>query len=101
ELQEGATWEAALAGAHYQLDDLYAFIDCNNQQADGPPSSVMGVEPVREKWEAFGWEAREADGNDVAAILATLADAGRVTSRPKAIVLRTLMGRGVPLFEQR
>ena len=62
ELQEGATWEAALAGAHYRLGNLFGFIDCNNQQADGSPASVMGVEPVRAKWEAFGWQAREIDG---------------------------------------
>jgi transketolase len=101
ELQEGITWEAALAAAHYGLANLVALVDCNNQQADGPPDRVMNVEPVRKKWEAFGWEAREIDGNDVTAIVGALDAARRPTAAPQAIVLRTLIGRGVPLFEQR
>lgn len=101
ELQEGATWEAAMSGAHYRLDHLYAFIDCNNQQADGPPSQIMNVEPVEEKWKAFGWDTRRIDGNNIDAILAALEEAGRVSERPHAIILDTLMGKGVPLFERR
>jgi transketolase len=101
ELQEGATWEAAMAGAHYRLDHLFAFVDCNHQQADGPPEQVMRVEPVEEKWAAFGWDAWRVDGNDVAAIAAAIDRAKTAQGRPHAIVLDTLMGKGVPLFEQR
>ncbi len=101
ECQEGSTWEAALAGAHYRLGNLYALVDCNNQQADGPPGRIMGIEPVAQKWEAFGWHTQRINGNDPAAIGAALATAKAVTDRPHAIVLDTLMGRGVPLFEQR
>ncbi len=101
ECQEGSTWEAAMAGAHHGLENLFAFIDCNNQQADGPPSKVMGLEPLHKKWEAFGWHTQRINGNDPAAILAALAAAKAVPGRPHAIVLDTLMGRGVPLFEQR
>jgi transketolase len=101
ELQEGATWEAALAGAHYGLENLFALIDCNSQQADGPPARVMGIEPVPEKWAAFGWEAQRVDGNDIAALLAALAWAKATPGRPHALVLDTLMGKGVPLFEAR
>jgi transketolase len=101
ELQEGATWEAAMAGAHYRLDNLYAFIDCNNQQADGPPARTMMIEPVHEKWSAFGWHTQRTDGNDIESLLACLADAKRVTGRPHAVVLDTVMGKGVQFFEQR
>jgi len=101
ECQEGSTWEAAMAGAHHGLGNLYAFIDCNNQQADGPPAKVMGLEPLHAKWAAFGWHTQRVNGNDPAAILAALAAAHATPGRPHAIVLDTLMGRGVPLFEQR
>lgn len=101
ECQEGATWEAAMAGAHYKLGNLYAFIDCNNQQADGPPAAIMNIEPLDKKWEAFGWHTQRIDGNDVAAILGALAAARKVEDRPHAIVLDTLMGKGVATFEQR
>lgn len=101
ECQEGSTWEAAMAGAHQRLGNLYAFIDCNNQQADGPPAKVMGLEPLHAKWAAFGWHTQRIDGNDPAAIIAALAAAHATPGRPHAIILDTLMGRGVPLFEQR
>lgn len=101
ELQEGATWEAAMAGAHYGLDRLFAFIDCNDQQADGPPRRVLGVEPVADKWAAFGWHTQRIDGNDVGAILAAIDADKQTPGRPHAVVLDTLMGKGVPLFERR
>ncbi|MEO6846306.1 MAG: transketolase [Chthoniobacterales bacterium] len=101
ELQEGSTWEAVMSAAHYKLDRLYAFVDCNNQQADGPPASVLGIEPVRDKWEAFGWHAQRIDGNNVEAILHALDVAKDVKGKPHAIILDTLMGRGVSAFETR
>lgn len=101
ELQEGSTWEAAMAGGHYKLDNLFAFIDCNNQQADGPPKNVMSVEPVHEKWAAFGWDTQRVDGNDIGAIVAAIERAKRVAGKPHALVLDTLMGKGVAAFEQR
>ena len=101
ECQEGSTWEAAMAGAHHKLGNLYAFIDCNNQQADGPPSVVMGIEPIERKWEAFGWHTQRIDGNDVAAIVGAIDIARKIADRPHAIVLDTLMGKGVAVFEQR
>lgn len=101
ECQEGSTWEAAMAGAHQGLGNLYAFIDCNNQQADGPPAKVMGLEPLDAKWAAFGWHTQRVNGNEPAAILAALAAAYETPGRPHAIVMDTLMGCGVPLFEQR
>jgi len=101
ELQEGVTWEGAMAAAHYGLDHLFAFIDCNNQQADGAPPDVLNVEPVADKWAAFGWDVQRINGNDVGAIVTAIERAKQVKKRPHAIVMDTLMGKGVPLFEQR
>jgi transketolase len=101
EMQEGATWEAALAGAHYQLGNLFAFVDCNDQQADGPPQKVMAIEPLHQKWAAFGWDTQRVNGNDMAAIAAALDAAKQTEGKPHVIILDTVMGRGVPLFERR
>jgi transketolase len=101
ELQEGATWEAALAGSHYRLDNLFAIVDCNQQQADGPPSQVLSIEPVHEKWEAFGWHTQRTDGNNIPSLLACLDECRTVTGRPHALILDTRLGKGVALFEQR
>lgn len=99
EMQEGSTWEAAMSGAHFKLDNLIALVDCNGIQADG--AIVLDMEPVAEKWRAFGWETQEIDGNDLAAIVAALSAARLRVDRPKAIVLRTLPGKGVPTIESR
>jgi transketolase len=101
ELQEGATWEAAMSGSHFKLDNLVALVDCNGQQADGAPAQVMTVEPVEDKWRAFGWHAQRIDGNDIPAIVDALTEARQVSGRPHAIVLDTRMGRGVQTFEER
>jgi transketolase len=101
ELQEGVTWEGAMAAAHYGLDHLFAFIDCNNQQADGAPPDVLNVEPVADKWAAFGWDVQRINGNDVDAIVTAIERAKKVKRHPHAIVMDTLMGKGVPLFERR
>jgi transketolase len=99
EMQEGATWEAAMAGAHFGLENLVALVDCNGIQADG--TIVLDMEPVAEKWRAFGWTTQEIDGNDMEAIVAALRTARANDGAPKAIVLRTLPGKGVPTLERR
>lgn len=99
EMQEGATWEAAMSAAHFRLDNLVALIDCNGIQADG--KIVLDMEPVAEKWRAFGWETQEIDGNDIGAVVAALRAARARQGKPKAIVLRTLPGKGVPTLEER
>jgi transketolase len=99
EMQEGATWEAAMSAAHFGLDSLVALIDCNGIQADG--RIVLDMEPIADKWRAFGWETQEIDGNDMAAIVVALAAARTRNASPKAIVLRTLPGKGVPALESR
>ncbi|MFY8030194.1 MAG: transketolase [Devosia sp.] len=98
ELQEGSTWEAAMSASHFRIDGLVALIDCNGIQADGPV--VLDMEPVADKWRSFGWETFEIDGNDMEAVVAALSAARSRNGRPKAIVLRTLPGKGVRRIEQ-
>lgn len=93
ELQEGATWEAAMAAASFDVDRLWAVVDCNGIQADG--RIVLDMEPVADKWAAFGWAVREVNGNDVAALAAAFDDL-RDASGPKVVVARTTPGWGVP-----
>jgi transketolase len=102
ELDEGSTWEAASSAAHWKLDNLIALVDVNNQQADGPSSSVMGFEPLADRWAAFGWHVQRVDGNDIPALVAAF-DAARhaQTPRPRVVICDTLMGRGVPFLEVR
>jgi transketolase len=99
EMQEGSTWEAAMAGASFRLDNLVALVDCNGIQADG--AVVLDMEPVAEKWRAFAWDTQEIDGNDMDAIVSALHAARAASGHPKAIVLRTLPGKGVPTLEKR
>ena len=97
EMQEGSTWEAAMSASHFGLDGLVALIDCNGIQADGP--MVLDMEPVGAKWRSFGWDVTEVDGNDMVAVVAALMLARKRNSKPKAIVLRTCPGKGVPRIE--
>lgn len=99
EMQEGSTWEAAMAASSFRADNLVALIDCNGIQADG--AIVIDIEPVADKWRAFGWETEEIDGNDMAAVVAALTAARATHGRPHAIVLRTKPGKGVPTLETR
>jgi transketolase len=99
ELQEGSIWEAAIAGRTFALDNLVAIVDCNGIQADGPVT--VAIEPVAEKWRSFGWDTAEIDGNDMVAVVGALEQTREQDGRPKAIVARTLPGKGVPRLERR
>jgi transketolase len=99
EMQEGSTWEAAYAASSFRLDNLVVLVDCNGIQADGP--LVVNIEPVADKWRAFGWDTTEINGNDVAAIAVAFDGARAPDGRPKCIVLRTTPGKGIPTIEQR
>lgn len=102
ELDEGSTWEAALAAAHHRLDNLVCIVDINNQQADGPSSQVMGFEPLADKWAAFGWHVQRVDGNDLPAVRAAFDTARSLAApQPRVILCDTLMGKGVPFLEAR
>ena len=99
ELQEGSTWEAAMAGATFKCDNLVALVDCNGIQADGPVT--VAIEPVAGKMAAFGWDAVDVNGNDISALTEALAGARKPDGRPKAIVMRTTPGFGVPTIMAR
>lgn len=101
ELQEGATWEAAMFAAHHRLGNLTALVDVNRTQADGDLGAVLEVEPVAEKLRAFGWWAVDVDGNDVHAVAEALAEAREQGDRPRALVCHTRLGFGVPLIMER
>ncbi len=99
EMQEGSTWEAAMAIPHFRLDNLVALVDANGIQADGP--IVLNMEPIAEKWRAFGWEVRDINGNDIGAIVESLHWARATAGVPHVIVLRTTPGKGIPTLERR
>lgn len=101
ELQEGQVWEAALSAAGHRLDNLCVIIDRNYMQVDGHTEQVMPVEPLADKWSAFGWHVLGIDGNALPEILAALESARAVRQRPTCIVARTLPGKGVPFLEGR
>lgn len=102
ELDEGATWEAAMSAAHHQLSNLIVMVDINQQQADGPSQRILGFEPLQDKWQAFGWYVQRVDGNDIQAVKLAF-DRARQHAEPvpRVILLDTLMGKGVPFLEQR
>jgi transketolase len=99
ELQEGQVWEAAMTAAHYKLDNLCALVDNNGLQIDGPVAKVMGVEPITDKWRAFGWEVLDVDGHDMGQLTAALDKAETVKGKPTMIVCRTVKGKGSKCFE--
>jgi transketolase len=96
--QEGQTWEAAMASAHFGVSNLTAIIDYNHLQTDGTTEEVMDVKDVRKKFEAFEWDAIEIDGHDMKQIVEAL-EWSRTRDRPAAIVCQTRKGRGVSVFE--
>lgn len=99
EVQEGMVWEAAMAAAHYKLDNLTAFLDHNGLQIDGTNDHVMGVEPLAAKWEAFGWKVIEIDGHDFRQILDAVKSSKEIKDRPTIIIARTVKGKGVSFME--
>ena len=99
ELQEGSTWEAANTAAAFKLDNLVCWVDCNGIQADGP--MVVPIEPVADRFTAFGWNVREIDGNDIGQLVLAFAWARERAGKPKAVILRTRPGKGVRRIEQR
>ncbi len=103
EIQEGQIWEAALSASKFRLSNLCTILDANNGQIDGPVSEVMPLEPLAQKWEAFGWRVSEINGHDMGAIIKTLSEARYAASsgdaRPSFIIARTVKGRGVSFME--
>lgn len=98
ELAEGSNWEAALAGAHYQLDNLVAILDHNRLQITGPTKEVMSTAPLAEKWQAFGWDVREVDGHDYTELTQALTNAP-AAGKPLVVIANTVKGKGVSFME--
>jgi transketolase len=98
ECDEGSTWEAALFAPHHELANLIAIVDYNKIQSFGRVDEVLALEPFADKWRAFGWETREIDGHDHAAIRAALRDEVP-RARPLAIIAHTVKGKGVSFME--
>jgi transketolase len=101
ELQEGQIWEAAMYAAHHKVDNIISAIDVNGQQIDGPTEKVMNLGNLRLKWEAFGWDVMEMEGNDMQAVVDGLAKAKSMTGKgkPVMILMTTSMGKGVDFME--
>jgi len=99
ELQEGQIWEAAMAAGHYKLGSLIVLVDNNRMQADGATADVMTVEPVPEKFAAFGFRAERVDANDLPALRAALERTRVSDGRPQVLVCETLPGKGAASLE--
>ena len=99
ELNAGLVWEGVMTAAKYRLGNLVAIVDCNGVQQTGSTREVMPLEPLRSKWEAFGWHVEEVDGHNVAEILAVLDHADEIHAQPVVIIARTTKGRGVSFME--
>jgi len=98
ECNEGSVWEAALFAASKKLNNLNVIIDYNKWQATGRSNEVMALHPLKEKWQAFGWEAHEINGHDQEQILKIL-NAPRDNTKPRVIVANTIKGKGVSFME--
>jgi len=99
ELEEGIVWEAAMAAAHYKLDNLTGFVDWNGLQIDGSIKEVMNPEPIDEKYRAFGWHVEVIDGHDFQAIAQAVEIAKKTKGKPTMIVCKTVKGKGVSFME--
>lgn len=99
EIQEGQIWEAAMSASHYKLDNLCAILDYNSFQIDGRIEDIMALEPVVDKWKAFGWHTIEIDGHDFKQILDAYNKAETIKGKPTIIIARTVKGKGVSFME--
>ncbi|MEW6620861.1 MAG: transketolase [bacterium] len=99
ESQEGQIWEAAMACAHYKLDNLCAFLDYNKLQIDGPVNEVMVIEPIVDKFKAFGWNTIEIDGHDMHQIIYATNEANITYGKPTMVIAHTIKGKGVSFME--
>jgi len=99
EIQAGVVWEGALMASKYKLGNLTVILDYNDVQLDGPVHEIMPIQPVVEKWRAFGWHVTEIDGHDMREVLSTLDMTDNIHDQPKIIVAHTTKGKGVSYME--
>ncbi len=99
ELNEGAIWEAAMAASHFKLDNLIIIVDRNGIQNDGSTEEIMALEPLAEKWKAFGWGVFEADGSNLNEIMKAFEKAKKVLGKPKVIISYLIKGADVSFMQ--
>jgi len=99
EIQEGNIWEAAMAASHYKLDNLCGIVDYNRFQIDGRTEDIMNLEPIVNKWEAFGWHVIECDGHNFQELLESFKTAKSIKLKPTVIIAHTVKGKGVSFME--
>ncbi|MCK9614462.1 MAG: transketolase [Candidatus Omnitrophica bacterium] len=99
EIQEGNIWEAAMAAAHFKADNLCGIVDYNHFQIDGRTDDIMNLEPLLNKWEAFGWHALSCDGHNLKELLEAFRIAKTVKLKPTVIIAHTVKGKGVSFME--
>ncbi len=99
ECNEGSVWEAALFAPAQRLDNIVVIVDYNKWQATGRSNEVMALQPLRQKWEAFGWSASEVDGHDLGALVKALRNVPDGSGKPIALVAHTVKGKGIPFME--
>ncbi len=99
ECNEGQVWEAAMAGAHFRVDNLVAIVDNNGQQLGGWNCNIMNLEPLNKKWEGFGWNVIEVDGHDFTQLIDAFERARLVKGQPTVIIAHTVKGKGVSFME--
>tara|TARA_B100000795_G_scaffold105459_1_gene77815 strand:- start:109 stop:936 length:828 start_codon:yes stop_codon:yes gene_type:complete len=98
ECNEGSVWEAAMAAPHLNLKNLYAIIDNNNFQQTGSNKEIMSTDSLSQKWSSFGWETKEVDGHDIEKLYKVFEE-GDKSSKPKAIIAKTIKGKGFSFSE--
>jgi len=99
EIQEGQIWEAAMFASFHEVDNVVAIVDYNRIQLDGFVKDIMELEPLADKWRAFGWHVIEANGHDIPALQAAFAEASTVKGKPTVIIAHTIKGKGVSFME--
>jgi len=99
EMQCGTTWESALISSHQKLDNLVVIVDFNGLQAMGKVKEILNIEPLKDKWQAFGWEVREIDGHNFEEIEKSLTESALEKEKPIVIIARTIKGKGVSFME--
>jgi transketolase len=99
ESQEGQIWEAAMYGSFHKVDNVTAIVDYNRIQLDGFVKDIMDLEPLVEKWKAFGWHTLEIDGHSIPALQAAFAESAATKGKPSVIIAHTVKGKGVSFME--
>ena len=99
ESQEGIIWESAMFASHHKLDNLVGILDNNGLQIDGLVNEIVTIEPIADKWKAFGWDVLEIDGHDITSIVQSLEKADSIKDRPVMIIAKTIKGKGISFME--